>query len=141
MGRGYWLPPQSENLAACDGFYIDSSAVYGNDQNAGWTEFLEKFSRRMIVKERTLRKIQRWHSYGAGQGRFIVLRNRSFDIIAEDVDDYIAVYVIIPEDCPTPGHALRSFKRYVEITQEVLTELYPGSIRKRVNSQKTKAVG
>ena len=31
MGRGYWLPPQHDNLTASDGFYVDSSAVYGSD--------------------------------------------------------------------------------------------------------------
>lgn len=141
MGRGYWLPPQSENLAACDGFYIDTKAVYIKDPDTDWPDFLDALSRQMIIKERTLRKVQRWKSCDAGQCRFVVLQNRSFDIIAEDVDDYIAVYVIIPEDCPTPGYAQRSFKRYVEMLKEVLTALYPGSVCKRVNSQRTKAVG
>lgn len=141
MGRGYWLPPQSENLAACDGFYVDSKAVYTMNPDAEWEAFLEKLAQRLIEKEHTLRKVQRWQSCDAGQCRFVVLQNRSFDIIAEDVDDYIAVYVIIPEDCPTPGYAKRSFGRYMELLKEVLTELYPGSVRKRVNSQRTKAVG
>ena len=33
MGRGYWLPPQHDNLTASDGFYIDSSAVYADGIN------------------------------------------------------------------------------------------------------------
>ena len=28
MGRGYWLPPAHENLAACDGFYVEAYRPY-----------------------------------------------------------------------------------------------------------------
>lgn len=141
MGRGYWLPPQSENLVAYDGFYVNSAAVYKNDPDTDWPLFLEQVSRRMIVKERTLRRVHQWKSCDAGQSRFVILQNRHVDIIAEDVDDYIAVYAIISEDCAAPGFAKRSFPRYVNMLQEVLVGLYPGNIRKRVNSQRTTAVG
>lgn len=141
MGRGYWLPPQSENLVAFDGFYVNSNAVYKADPDVDWQLFLERVGRRMLVKERSFCKVHRWKSCGTGQSRFVILQNRHVDIIAEDVDDYIAVYVIIPEDCASPGFAKRSFPRYVDMLQEVLTGLYPGNIRKRVNSQRTTAVG
>lgn len=141
MGRGYWLPPQSETLIAYDGFYIDSDAVYKDDAAADWETFLETVGRRLVIKERTLQRLHKWKSCDAGQCRFVILQNRHVNIIAEDVDDYIAVYVIIPEDCAAPGFAKRSFPRYVDMLQEILTELYPGKIRKRVNSQRTKAVG
>lgn len=141
MGRGYWLPPAYENLTAYDGFYIDSSAVYTENLEQGWNELLHKLSVKMSYRDKTLKKACCWKSCGTGQSRFVVLQNHHVDIIAEDADDYVAVYAVIPEDCECPGFAKRSFPQYVSLLQAVLTDLYPGSVRKRVNSQHTKAVG
>ncbi len=141
MGRGYWLPPSCENLAAYDGFYIDSSAVYTDNLEQDWNKLLNTLSVKMSYRDKTLKKACCWKSCGAGQSRFVVLQNRHVDIIAEDADDYIAVYAVIPEDCECPGFAKRSFPQYISLLQAVLTDMYPGSVRKRLNSQHTKAVG
>lgn len=141
MGRGYWLPPSYENLAACDGFYIDAGAVYTDNPYDDWEKFINTLSFKLSYREKTLKKICAWKPCGAGQSRFVVLQNRHVDIIADDADGYVAVYVIIPEDCEHPGFAKRSFPQYLSLLQTVLTEMYPGSIRKRLNSQHTKAVG
>ena len=42
MGRGYWLPPSHENLAAYDGFYIDSNAVNKENQDHQRQKMLHK---------------------------------------------------------------------------------------------------
>lgn len=141
MGRGYWLPPKAEDLAAYDGFYIDSDAIYSGDTEKDWNRFLELLCKKLSFHEKTLRKQCAWKPCSAGQSRFVVLQNQHVDIIVEDVDDYVAVYAVIPEDCEFPGYAKRSFKRYISILQTVLTDLYPGKIRKRINSQHTKLVG
>lgn len=141
MGRGYWLPPSCENLAAYGGFYIDSSAVYTDNLDQDWENLLNMLCVKMTYREKTLQRVCCWKSCGAGQSRFVVLQNRHVDIIAEDDDGYIAVYAVIPEDCECPGFAKRSFPQYVSLLQTVLTDMYPGSIRKRLNSQHTKAVG
>ncbi len=141
MGRGYWLPPRAEQLEACDGFYIDSRAVYTKDIEQSWSDLLERLCKKLLLKEKTLRRYCAWKSCEAGQSRFVILQNRYVDIVAEDADDYVAVYVLIPEDCENPGLAKRSFSRYLNLLRETLVELYPGSIRKRINSQHTKAVG
>ena len=70
-----------------------------------------------------------------------MLNNRHVEIIVEDADSYVAVYVIVPEDCAAPGFAKRSFPRYLAMLKETLTELYPGAISKRINSQHIKKVG
>lgn len=140
MGRGYWLPPAHENLFAYDGFYIDSNAVYKENPDQGWENLLYKLCVKMAYREKTLRKVCDWRTCGAGQSRFVVLQNRHVDIIAED-DGYIAVYVIIPEDCECPGFAKRSFPQYVSLLKAVLIDMYPGSVRKRVNSQHIITVG
>ena len=141
MGRGYWLPPSYENLPAYDGFYIDSSAVYTDDPDQDWENLLHKICVKMAYHEKKLRTVCDWRTCSAGQSRFVVLQNRHVDIIAEDDDGYIAVYVIIPENCECPGFAKRSFPQYVSLLKSVLTDIYPGSIRKRVNSQHIKTVG
>ena len=99
MGRGYWLPPSCETLAAYDGFYIDSSAVYTDNLEQGWNSLLNTLSVKMSYHDKTLKKTCCWKPCGAGQSRFVVLQNHHVDIIAEDADAYIAVYVVIPDDC------------------------------------------
>ena len=141
MGRGYWLPPADENLAACDGFYIEAEAVYTGDPYDDWEKFINTLSVKLSYREKTLEKICAWKPCGAGQSRYVVLRNRHVDIIADDADGYVAVYAVIPEDCEYPGFAKRSFPQYVSLLQKVLTDMYPGSIRKRINSQHIQAVG
>ncbi len=141
MVRGYWLPPRHDELVASDGFYVDSSAVYADDISAGWDRLLESLSKRLIFKEKTFHKFCNWKSCGLGQNYFVVLYNRHVEIIAEDADRYVAVYAIIPEDCEAPGFAKRSFPRYLTMLKETLTELYPGAVSKRINSQHIKKVG
>ena len=141
MGRGYWLPPQHDNLTASDGFYVDSSAVYGSDISAGWDKLLDSVSKRLIFKEKTFNKFCNWKSCGLGQNYFVLLYNRHVEIIVEDADGYVAVYAIIPDTCETPGFAKRSFPRYLTMLKETLTELYPGAVSKRINSQHIKKVG
>ena len=94
-----------------------------------------------LTGKRRWKKICAWKPCGAGQSRYVVLRNRHVDIIADDADGYVAVYAVIPEDCEYPGFAKRSFPQYVSLLQKVLTDMYPGSIRKRINSQHIQAVG
>ena len=141
MERGYWVPPGAEKLAACDGFYVDSKVVYQRDAEKGWEHFLEQLCKKLFFYERSLVKLCEWRSNGSGIKRFVVVRNQYVDIIAEDIESYLAIYVLIPEDCSTPWYAKRSFPRYVSILKSVLTELYPGNVSKRLNSQHIQAVG
>lgn len=140
MERGYWLPPNAENLAACDGFYIVGDAVYATGIDEGWNKLLDDVSFKLKAKETTFRNIRDWKATETGYSRFVILQNRHIDIVAEDNDDLVAVYALIPEDCPTPGFAKRSFPRYMKLLKDTLTELYPGNIFKRINSQHIQAV-
>lgn len=141
MGRGYWLPPRHDKLIASDGFYVDSSAVYDTDISAGWDKLLDNVSKSLMFKDKTFNKFCNWKSCGLGQNYFVLLYNRHVEIIVEDADGYIAVYAIIPEDCEAPGFAKRSFHRYLNMLKETLTELYPGAVSQRINSQHIKKVG
>jgi len=59
MGRGYWLPPAYENLAACDGFYIEAEAVYTGDPYDG-----RNLSIRSALSSLTGKR--RWKKYAHG---------------------------------------------------------------------------
>lgn len=59
MGRGYWLPPAYENLAACDGFYIEAEAVYTGDPYDDWEKFINTLSVKLSYREKTLEKNMR----------------------------------------------------------------------------------
>lgn len=63
------------------------------------------------------------------------------EIIAEDDDEYVAVFVIIPEDCRSTEETKRIFPRYVTLLRTALAEMYPGHILKRINSQHIQIVG
>lgn len=141
MGRGYWVPPNHEQLVASDGFYVEAGSVYGGDISAGWEKFLEVFCRKLKIKDGTFRKVCQWKSCGMGQSRFVLLQNRHVDIVAEDSDGYVAVYAIIPEDNAAPGFAKRSFQRYLAMLKETLIELYPEAVFKRQNYRYLQKVG
>lgn len=141
MGRGYWVPPNHEQLVASDGFYVEAGSVYGSDISSGWEQFLETACRKMKIKDSTLRKVCEWKPCGMGQSRFVLLQNRHVDIVAEDSDGYVAVYAIIPEDNVAPGFAKRSFTRYLIMLKETLIELYPGAVFKRKNYRNLQKVG
>ena len=141
MGRGYWLPPNHAELVASDGFYIEAGKVYGDDISTGWDSLLKTLCRKLKIKDNTFQEVCEWKSCGMGQSRFVLVQNRHVDIIAEDADGYVAVYAIIPEDNVAPGFAKRSFPRYLAMLKEMLTELYPGAVFKRRNSQHLQKVG
>lgn len=141
MGRGYWLPPNHEALVASDGFYVECDSVYGADIDAGWESFLEVLCRKLKIKENTFQQVCEWKTSGMGQSRFVLVRNRHVDIIAEDSDGYVAVYAIIPENNAAPGFAKRSFPRYLAMLKEILTELYPGAVFKRHNYRDLQKIG
>lgn len=141
MGRGYWLPPQHDELVAFDGFFIDGKAVYTGEPNADWEKFLDSLFKKLNFQEKNLQKVCNWKSCGMGQNYFVLAYNRQVEIIVEDADGYIAVYAIIPDDCEAPGFAKRSFPKYVTLIFKTLTEMYPGTISKRLNSRKLTLVG
>lgn len=141
MGRGYWLPPQHDELAASDGFFLDGKAVYTDEPNADWEKFLESLCRKLTFQEKTFKKLCNWKACGMGQSYFVLVHNKQVEIIAEDTDGYIAVYAIIPEDCEAPGFAKRSFPKYITLLFNTLTEMYPGAVYKRTNSRKLTLVG
>ncbi len=74
------------------------------------------------------------------ESRFVILRNEEVEIIAEDDDEYVAVFVIIPEDCRNPEEIKQIFPRYVTLLRTALAEMYP-PYSQRINSQHAKAVG
>jgi len=140
MGRGYWLPPRHEHLAACDGFYIDSNAVYANGIDEGWYRLLEVLCKKITYHENSFEKLCCWKTCDIGQNYFVLLRNRHVEIIAEDIDGFVAVYVLVPEESHTPGMAKRAFPRYLMLLKTCLVDMFPGQIYKRINSQKIKSV-
>lgn len=140
IDRGYWIPPCSDQFPACDGFYVKSDAVFTETSEEEWDTFLNNVCKRMCYKEQSLHKVCAWKNYCTGQSLLLILQNRHVDIIAEALDDYIAIYILIPRDCAMPGMAKRSFSKYLNALRESLIELYPGKIRKRINSQRTKVI-
>ena len=141
MERGYWLPPNHKDLAAYAGYYVGASAVYNSSSiDQDWEHFLAGLCNQIHMRDHTLRKICDWMPCSAGQSRFVVLQNSHVDIIAEDADGYIAVYVIVPERCEAPGYAKRLFPHYMQLLEDTLKTLYPGYIRRRINSQLTETV-
>ena len=57
MGRGYWLPPNHEELVASDGFYIEADRVYGDDISTGWDSFLKTLCRKLKFKDNTFQEV------------------------------------------------------------------------------------
>lgn len=139
MGRGFWLPPGAENLPLYDGFYVDSHAVYtGDDLTSDWQTFLEKVCNKM--QQDGFQKVCEWVPCDLGQSRFVLFQSDLLQIISEDADGYIAVYVIVPENCASK-RVQQVFGNTLQKLRLVLTGLYPGAVSRRLNSQHTERVG
>ena len=141
MERGYWLPPRAKHLSAYAGFYIDSETIYLEDMDSGWNRLLDGLCQKLTSYEPSFQKRCAWTNRQTGRNRFIILKNEEVEIIAEDDDEYVAVFVISPEDCRNPEEIKQIFPRYVTLLRTALAELYPGHILKRINSQHIKTVG
>lgn len=135
MGRDYWLPSGYENLIASEGLYVKSEVVYGEDINKGWEQFLTNISLRLQEKEHSFQGLFEWRSSDMGQSRFVMLHNSNSEIIVEDTGRYVAVYVIIPEECANPLAAKRVFPRYCALLKKTLTELYPNAVYRLIDSR------
>lgn len=141
MERGYWLPPRAKYLAAYAGFYIDSETVYQGNVDNGWEQMLEGLCQKLTGYDTSFQKQCAWTNGQTGRNRFVILKNEKVEIIGEDNDEYVAVFVIIPEECQKLEDAKCVFPRYVALLRAALSELYPGHILKRINSQHIKVVG
>lgn len=141
MGRGYWYPPNGENLAACDGFFIDAQAVYQKEIENDWNAFLSTVCEGMRRKDPNLQTVKNWETVDAGTARYVLLTDGSVEVIAEDTDGYVAVFVIIPETTRNKEKAKRMFGKYYSDLKKLLCDSYPGFVKKRLNSQYLEDVG
>ncbi len=141
MGRGYWYPPNGENLAACDGFLIDSRAVYKTEIENDWNAFLNTVCEGMKRYNPELETVNSWKSVDVGESRYVLLTDGFVQVIAEDTDGYVAAFVIIPETTSNKEKAKRIFGRYYSDLKNLLVKNYPGFVKKRLNSQHLEDVG
>ena len=141
MGRGYWYPPNGENLAACDGFLIDSRAVYKTEIENDWNAFLNTVCEGMKRYNPELETVNSWKSVDVGESRYVLLTDGLIEVIAEDTDGYVAAFVIIPETTSNKEKAKRIFGRYYSDLKNLLVKNYPGFVKKRLNSQHLEDVG
>ena len=141
MGRGYWYPPGAENLTACDGFLVDSRAVYKDEIGNDWDAFLNTVCEGLKRYNPELETVKNWQSVDAGEARYVLLTDGFVQIIAEDTDGYVAAFVIIPENTRGETKAKRLFGRYYSDLKTLLVNNYPGFVKKRLNSQHLEDVG
>ena len=122
--RGYWLPQGYENLSAYDGFFIKSTAIFiGRDAEIDWNLFLDMLKRKTQEIFSDLTVVNAWRRYG-NNSRYIVAENNSFQIIADDLDEYVTVYLIVPETAKKrmPKNV---FAEKVKILKGILIKQYP----------------
>ena len=140
--RGYYLPPNHESFAACDGFYVDNSALYvSGDEEKDWAALTELFCRTMIKACPDMALFIAWKPCDLGQSRYVLVSNQYADIMLETEDGYTAFFAIIPENCRCVPLAKRKFPGYVSALKRVLTEAYPGHVKKRKNAWECLLVG
>ncbi|MEQ2441150.1 hypothetical protein [Solibaculum intestinale] len=143
MGRGYWLPPGAKALAACDGYYIDLDAAYDKALvlSENWERFLYICSQKLMEKDGTFHFVGDWKDAGDGRKRFVLAGSPRYDVVVEEDKGYLAVFLLIPEDCKQPGRAKRSFPTELEKIKQALTELYPGHVHRRIHSREIEPIG
>lgn len=111
MDRGYWLPPGYRKMAAYGGYYIQADAVYTSaDIDADWDAFLKKCCAALLYSIPSMQKVCKWVTDGTS--RFVLTADALVEIIAEDNEDYVAVYAIVPVSCAKPKAAKRHFPQW-----------------------------
>lgn len=118
--------PAPNIWAAYAGFYIDSETVYQANMDSGWNRLLDGLCQKLTNYESSFQKRCAWTNKQAGRNRFVILKNKEVEIIAEDDDEYVAVFVIIPEDCRNPEEIKQIFPRYVPCCRIGLGRDVPG---------------
>ena len=141
MARGYWQPPNSENLIACEGYYIPFKALNIQDTEIRWNSFLEQVSNELQHKENSLKVKKEWKTVDGEQSRFVILSDNCVDIVAEESRGYYAIYVLIPENCLVPNLAKHYFWKYKLDLKKTLIELYPGNVKQRKNYRELVDIG
>ena len=141
MPRGYWQPPNSENLIACEGYYIPFKALNIQDTEIRWNSFLEQVSNELQHKENSLKVKKEWKTVDGEQSRFVILSDNCVDIVAEESRGYYAIYVLIPENCLVPNLAKSQFWKYKLYLKNSLLKLYPGFIKQRKNYRQLIDIG
>lgn len=139
MDRGYWLPPGYRKMAAYGGYYIQADAVYTSaDIDADWDAFLKKCCAALLYSIPSMQKVCKWVTDGTS--RFVLTADALVEIIAEDNEDYVAVYAIVPVSCAKPKAAKRHFSAVEKKLKHALCSVYPGQIWQRLNSQHIRRV-
>ena len=141
MARGYWLPPNSENLIAYEGFYVSSDALNIQDTEIRWNVFLEQVSNELQHKENSFKVKKEWKTVDGGQSRFVLMCDNCVDVVAEESRGYYAIYVLIPENCMVPNLAKSQFWKYKLYLKNSLLKLYPGFIKQRKNYRQLIDIG
>ena len=141
MGRGYWLPPNCENLLDYEGFYVSLDALNIQDTESCWNTFLEQVSNKLQHKENSLKIKKEWKTVDGRQRRFVILSDNCVEIVADESDEYYAIYVLIPEDCIVPNLAKQCFCKYKSDLRSTLIELYPGNVKQRKNYRQLVDIG
>lgn len=141
MARGYWQPPNCENLIACDGYFVDANAIPEMDEEKSWDSFLELVSKALLQKENTLKFKKEWKSVDREQSRFVLVCDNCVDVVAEETKGYYAIYVLVPEDCMVPNLAKQSFWKYKLSLKQTLIELFPGCVKARKNYRQLIDIG
>lgn len=141
MARGYWQPPNSKNLIACEGYYIPFKALNIQDTEIRWNSFLEQVSNELQHKENSLKVKKEWKAVDGEQSRFVILSDNCVDIVAEESRGYYAIYVLIPEKCLVPNLAKSQFWKYKLYLKNSLLKLYPGFIKQRKNYRQLIDIG
>ena len=141
MGRGYWKPPNSDMLLACDGFFIHTDAVPENDSEKSWDLFLELVSSNLQKKMNWLKIKKEWKTVSGAQSRFVLMYDDHVDFVVEESRGYYAIFVLIPETCIYEKSAKKCFWKYRHDLRQTLTELFPGCVKYRKNYRQLIDIG
>lgn len=137
--RGYWLPQGFEKLFVYDGFFIKSTGIYiGHNAEKDWNIFLDSLNAEIKKHLPEFSIVNAWKTY-KGIMRYVVAQSDNFQIIADDLDGYVTVYLIVPEKL---GKCKRTdlFKDTLNTLRKILIRYYPNDLYHRKNYRELKKV-
>ena len=135
MGHRYWMPENHENLAACEGFYIENKIFFGMDipNTKQWDKSIAELVTKLKRFIPGMDTVNDWKS-NSGIHRYILLCNDSAEIILGEDEHYASIFLIILESRDDDTKAKREFKSILESLRNYLMHKYPNEVYRRKNT-------
>lgn len=124
MGLKYYVPKNHEDLAGCEGFYIENLIFYGtNDFENSWDGAVGSLAKKLKSFLPQMKIVNDWQSE-MGICRYVLLESDDVQIITGDDERYFSIFVIIPEKTVMRDFVNREYEQVCNVLRSYLLRTF-----------------